>query len=128
MKSLRSRNNNIKIGNHGSSESQTSRIWRVSKFSQLHFVDIRYVSYLFDVPFADFIVSHTEKPQSLLYVMKFTRTVKTRSHIILYFSSIRPIFYHTLLGKCNLQLCWCKTKHVSYILRKAIKIVWNLRT
>jgi len=87
MDSLRSRKNNIKMSHHGSSESRTSGICHVSKFPQLHFIDIRYASYLFDVPFADFIVSHTEKPQRLLYVMNFTRIVKTRSHIIFQFDT-----------------------------------------
>jgi len=36
---------------------------------------------------ADFIFSHTEKPQSLLYVMNFTRIVKTSSHITLQFDT-----------------------------------------
>jgi hypothetical protein len=43
------------------------------------------VSYSCKVPFADLIFSRTEKPQILLYVINFTRNVKTSSHIVFQF-------------------------------------------
>ena len=124
-KVLRPGNNNIKIGNNESSKSRNLQVLPCyQNFLKLHFVDIRYVSYSCDVlPLADFIVSHTEKPQSLLYVINFTRIVKTRLHITLQFDTADFFFTARSWANTILQLYWCKTKHVSYVLRKAIQIV-----